>query len=980
MDSRLAAATRMARPQTSIAMLAEAWKPSPRVRSVLRDKLRQLYTSTAARAIFILASVVVLGIGLSSLWSNVLDRIHIHHDMSWYGLGLYGLAPSTQYESFAALTPSLEYPRWDARCSQDYVFLGWRGHEVDEPGAVILDNKGELVWRQTGSDEDQNDVRPQMYRGERFLTFQMDGPNGNRSQGYWYMMDQSYTIRYRIRPKGFPHADMHEFQITNDNTAVIVTTIPIPYDLRSVGGPEHGWLENGYFQELDIETGELLFEWSSIDHFLPNTTMEPQDNCLIDPKARFAGCGDKEDSAFDYYHLNSVEKDSKGNYLISGRNMWGISYIDGRNGDVLWTLGAGEVNDFKDLSDGAALEFSWQHFARWVEEGKSLSFFDNHYHRIGDPAGESGGRVVDIDVPNRTVQLRKAYNHPHHIRPESQGNIQHLDNGNYMVGWGSSGAFTEFAGDGEVLCDARFGAEAFFEFSPVSSYRVFRGEWTGRPLYPPSVALNSGQAYVSWNGATEVVKWQVEMKNENSQTVHVIAQAFKDGFETTIDLPTNAADSLVRVVALGVDGEVLDASAFKRVPKWDSFRTTLNNLIVFSILAVFIASLCGMMIWWTYVREDHEFTRGYKELGKQIDNVHLMRQTFWKMCSELSLYNTVDKVVSKGGRFSYSNRSSTYFGFPLSSLPESLLVLSQTARLNHLVLIMKTNGVATWWLISSSLYASHAAGAADTIFYDETWAGPVRLAVGGTTPSSTNTSSSNSTWAGFNRVEATLVMPQLAIPSHPSERVDQYTAAFWIGLDGFVLSGDEAQGTGTGTVRGLWQAGVFMSIWENGTSAYTGFYEWVPNDPISLTSSQLAISEGDHVHVVVETSDGGYYGNTSLTNLNTSQTYSFGQEAPTTWRGPTWPSPGTSAEWIIEAGTYLNSTRHIFPDWGNATMLNAKACYGDNDSACIMAGAADENDLRMTAMRLNETGMLYTRSYVESDRVWVAYVEEPFVE
>lgn len=71
----------------------------------------------------------------------------------------------------------------------------------------------------------------------------------------------------------------------------------------------------------------------------------------------------------------------------------------------------------------------------------------------------------------------------------------------------------------------------------------------------------------------------------------------------------------------------------------------------------------------------------------------------------------------------------------------------------------------------------------------------------------------------------------------------------------------------------------------------------VPNDPISLTSSQLAISEGDHVHVVVETSDGGYYGNTSLTNLNTNQTYSFGQEAPTTWRGPTWPSPGTSAEW-----------------------------------------------------------------------------------
>lgn len=84
----------------------------------------------------------------------------------------------------------------------------------------------------------------------------------------------------------------------------------------------------------------------------------------------------------------------------------------------------------------------------------------------------------------------------------------------------------------------------------------------------------------------------------------------------------------------------------------------------------------------------------------------------------------------------------------------------------------------------------------------------------------------NATWTGFNRVEATLVMPPLAIPKQPSQRVDQYTAANWIGLDGFVLSGEEEPGVPATTVRGLWQAGVFMSIWENGTSDYTGFYEW----------------------------------------------------------------------------------------------------------------------------------------------------------
>lgn len=59
-------------------------------------------------------------------------------------------------------------------------------------------------------------------------------------------------------------------------------------------------------------------------------------------------------------------------------------------------------------------------------------------------------------------------------------------------------------------------------------------------------------------------------------------------------------------------------------------------------------------------------------------------------------------------------------------------------------------------------------------------------------------------------------------------------------------------------------------------------------------------------------------------------------------------------------------------------MLDAKACYDDADRGCIVPGSLDEESLRVTAMRLNETGMLYTRSYFEGDRVWVAYVEEPF--
>lgn len=102
----------------------------------------------------------------------------------------------------------------------------------------------------------------------------------------------------------------------------------------------------------------------------------------------------------------------------------------------------------------------------------------------------------------------------------------------------------------------------------------------------------------------------------------------------------------------------------------------------------------------------------------------------------------------------------------------------------------------------------------DDIFYDETWAGPVRLAADHAAVSPAR--------PGFTSVEATLVMPPLRLPDRPSQFVDQYRAAFWVGLDGFLPSAE----TPDATVRGLWQAGVFMSIWANGTTSYTAWHEW----------------------------------------------------------------------------------------------------------------------------------------------------------
>lgn len=64
-----------------------------------------------------------------------------------------------------------------------------------------------------------------------------------------------------ISPVGNMDGDLHDFVITANDTALVTIYDPIPADLSSVGGPELGWLYDGVFQEIDIATGKLLFEW-----------------------------------------------------------------------------------------------------------------------------------------------------------------------------------------------------------------------------------------------------------------------------------------------------------------------------------------------------------------------------------------------------------------------------------------------------------------------------------------------------------------------------------------------------------------------------------------------------------------------------------------------------------------------------------------------------------------------------------------------
>ena len=61
----------------------------------------------------------------------------------------------------------------------------------------------------------------------------------------------------------------------------------------------------GIVQEVDIASGEVLFEWHSLEHVgLEESHFEPPKN---------------PEWPFDYFHVNSIDMDDDANLLVSAR-------------------------------------------------------------------------------------------------------------------------------------------------------------------------------------------------------------------------------------------------------------------------------------------------------------------------------------------------------------------------------------------------------------------------------------------------------------------------------------------------------------------------------------------------------------------------------------------------------------------------------------------------------------------------------------
>lgn len=94
--------------------------------------------------------------------------------------------------------------------------------------------------------------------------------------GNYGIPDDNYKFIKNFQARSHHHLSVHEFLVLDGKTILIESPIITIHDLQPYNGEkEQDWILAGSFQEVDIETGGVLFEWNSLEHVDPSYSALP---------------------------------------------------------------------------------------------------------------------------------------------------------------------------------------------------------------------------------------------------------------------------------------------------------------------------------------------------------------------------------------------------------------------------------------------------------------------------------------------------------------------------------------------------------------------------------------------------------------------------------------------------------------------------------------------------------------------------------
>lgn len=336
-------------------------------------------------------------------------------------------------------------------------------------GAEILSPDGQqVVWSHAvPAGQEIADFRTQTYRGRTVLTFWQGAGLGGLAQGTDYIYDDHYREIAAVHAGNGYSADGHEFLITPQDTALVLSYTTGTADLTDIGGPANQTVINGIVQEIDIPTGKVLFEWNSADHVPYSESQQPLPA--------------RPSTPWDWFHINAVKTDGRNHLIIDARNTWTAYQVDRHSGAIDWKFGGKNSSFALKAADGQVLNdagkiFAWQHDTEAHGHGRYTVFDNEAAGAANTGTGASSelpySRSVTIRLDRRagTATLVGSANQPESQLATSQGNTQTLPNGHLFTGWGSLPTFSESDRSGNVVFEAHFPAG-------VNSYRAYRLPW-----------------------------------------------------------------------------------------------------------------------------------------------------------------------------------------------------------------------------------------------------------------------------------------------------------------------------------------------------------------------------------------------------------------------------------------------------------------------------------------------------------------------
>ncbi|KAF7195249.1 hypothetical protein HII31_03455 [Pseudocercospora fuligena] len=475
--------------------------------------------------------------------------------------------------------PDLRAPKWHViQIKQDltepgYLFVTpysnlqrpvssslYSGHQI---GPHIYSSDGELVWSGAHLFPGQTtfDFKVAELNSTPHLTFAVgSGPlNTQYTAGFNIILNSSYHLVESHSPTGGTDVDLHEFTILGDGKSALVTrqrAEAVTYHDTGTGEPwKHLMLQNG-LEEFDIYSGRTIFEWWAHDHISPSES-------TFDASKQGPGL------PWDWYHISSIDKDDQGDYLVSIRHTNAIYLVSGSTRKILWQLG-GKKSSFKleGFHFSSALSFGRQHDARIRLRNSTvtiISIFNNAADENSVDEDDEPSSLLEMALYTaQSPMIAKVIRHvprPNRGRTTIGGNYQYLPNGNVLGAWGDNAYITEHLPSGKVVYETSFLSTRFL------NYRAYKLPWIGRPSDTPVVkALASTTKgrdlttifYVSWNGATEVSKWNFYSADLGDFDVRRVGSTIKNGFETSYVVRGHHA--IVFAEAIDKDGNSLSNS------------------------------------------------------------------------------------------------------------------------------------------------------------------------------------------------------------------------------------------------------------------------------------------------------------------------------------------------------------------------------------------------------------------------------------